>query len=65
MITTDISKSDLTGYAISLIPMLSGAQIHMQAIPAKGAYRYADIDGKSVLLPDMAKNRKVLEETLK
>ena len=65
MITTDISKSDLTGYAISLIPMLSGAEIRMQAIPAKGAYRYADIDGKSVLLPDMAKNRKVLEESLK
>ena len=65
MITTDMKKSDLTGYAISLIPMLSGAEIRMQAIPVEGGYRYADIDGKSVLLPDMAKNRKVLEELLK
>ena len=65
MINTDITKSDLMGYAITLIPMLSGAQIRMQAIPAEGAYRYADIDGKSVLLPDMAKNRKVLENLLK
>jgi len=65
MISTDISKSDLTGYAISLIPMLSGAAIRMQAIPVEGGYRYAKIDGKSVLLPDLAKNRQVLEDALK
>lgn len=61
MISTDISKSALTGYALSLLPMLSGAEIQMQAIPVEGGYRYAKIDGKSVLLPDLEKNRKALE----
>ena len=43
----------------------SGADVRMQAIPVEGGYRYSDIDGKSVLIPDMAKNRKALEELLK
>ena len=64
MISTDISKSDLTGYAVSLIPMLSGAEIRMQAIPVAGSYRYAKIDGKSVLLPDLEKNIRALEDSL-
>ena len=64
MISTDISKSALTGYALSLLPMLSGAEIRMKAIPVEGGYRYAKIDGKSVLLPDLEKNRKALEEWL-
>lgn len=64
MISTDISKSALTGYALSLLPMLSGAEIRMKAIPVEGGYRYAKIDGKSVLVPDLEKNRKALEEWL-
>lgn len=64
MITTDITKTDLTGYAVSLLPMASGADIRMQAIPVEGAYRYATIDGKSVLLPDLEKNRQALSESL-
>ena len=64
MISTDISKSALTGYALSLLPMLSGAEIRMKAIPVEGGYRYAKIDGKSVLVPDLEKNRKALEQWL-
>jgi len=64
MITTDISKSDLTGYAVSLLPMASGAEIRMQAIPVADGYRYAKIDGKSVLVPDLEKNRQALADCL-
>lgn len=64
MITTDITKADLTGYAVSLLPMASGADIRMQAIPVEGAYRYATIDGKSVLLPDLEKNKQALADSL-
>lgn len=64
MITTDISKSDMAGYAITLFPMLSSAEVRMQAIPAEGAYSYQTIGGKSVLVPDMEKNLQALEDTL-
>ncbi len=64
MITTDISKSDLTVYALTLFPMLAGAEIRTQAIPAEGAYSYKTIDGKAVLLPDIQKNIEVLQDTL-
>lgn len=65
MITTDIPKSDLTAYAVTLFPMLADAEIRTQAIPAAGAYRNATIDKMAVLVPDLEKNRQLLEETLK
>lgn len=64
MVTMDISKSDLTAYAVTLFPMLSDAEIRTRAIPVEGAYSYQTIDGKAVLLPDMKKNIEALEDTL-
>ena len=64
MIDTDISKSDLTAYAVSLGPMLSDAEIRTQAIPVAGGYYDAKIDGKWVLVPDIPKNVQVLAESL-
>ena len=64
MINTDISKSDLTAYAVSLGPMLSGAEIRTQAIPVEGSYYDAKIDGKWVLVPDIPKNIQALADTL-
>ena len=64
MISTDISKADLTAYAVSLGPMLSKAEIRMQAIPVEGGYYDARIDGMAVLVPDLEKNKQFLEETL-
>ena len=64
MIKTDLSKSDLTAYALSLGPMLSGAEIRMQAIPVEGGFSYQTIDGKSVLVPDLPKNIQALEDSL-
>ena len=64
MINTDISRADLTAYAVSLGPMLSDAEIRLQAIPVEGGYYDAKIDGKAVLVPDLEKNAQVLEELL-
>lgn len=64
MITTDISKTDLTAYAVTLFPMLSTAEIKTQHIPVSGGYYHANIDEKSVLVPYLDKNRQVLNETL-
>lgn len=64
MVTTDITKRNLTEYAVTLFPMLSGAEIRTQAIPVEGSYSYQKINGKSVLVPDLQKNIQALEDTL-
>lgn len=64
MVTTDMTNSEILGYATSLFPLLSGASITSQQIPADGAYSYASINGMSVLLADMDVNRQILQETL-
>lgn len=64
MINTDISKSDLTAYAVTLGPMLSDAEIRTQAIPVAGGYYDAKIDGKWVLVPDLPKNAEALADSL-
>lgn len=65
LVTTDFSKSDLTGYAFTLFPMLSSARIETQAIPVEGGYSYETIDGKSVLVPDMEKSIQALRGAMK
>lgn len=64
MITTDISAADLTTYALTLFPMLTSAQIKTQSIPVEDGFRYARVDGKSVLMPDMEKNKQALCDVL-
>lgn len=65
MITTDIPKSDLTSYAMTLFPMLEDAEVRTQAIPVAGAYHNAMIDKMAVLVPDLEKNRQALADSLK
>lgn len=64
LVTTDISKTDLTAYAVTLVPMLADAEIKTQSIPVAGGYKNARIDGKSVLVPNMEKNRQALADSL-
>ncbi len=64
MLTTDLSKKEIVNYIQEFLPMLSGAEIVMQRIPADGCYEAAKIDGKSVLVPDIAKNVQVLVDSL-
>lgn len=64
MISTDISKGDLTAYAVTLFPMLESAEIQTLSIPISGGYYNADIDGKSVLVPNLEKNKEALAECI-
>lgn len=64
MVTTDMSKSDLTAYAVTLFPMLAKAEIRTQSIPVADSFYNARIDGKAVLVPDMEKNIQALVDSL-
>jgi len=64
MITTDMSNTQILGMATAMLPLLTGAEITSQRIPADGTYSYAMVDGMSVLKPDLAANRKLLWDTL-
>ena len=64
MVTTDISKADLTAYAVTLFPMLATAQIRTQSIPVADGYYGARINGMAVLVPDMEKNIQALVDSL-
>lgn len=64
MVTTDMSYDQITGYVMDYFPMLSDCTIITQRIPADGAYKLTMIDGMSVLLPDLIKNRELLIDSL-
>ena len=64
MVTTDMNDVKIIAYATELFPMLSGATIVSQRIPADGSYTGKMIDGMAVLVADMEASRQLLEETL-
>ena len=64
MITTDMSNGKILSMALELFPLLSGAQIVSQRVPADGTYTNQMISGMSVLVADMDAARQMLEETL-
>lgn len=64
MITTDLSKLQMIGYAVELFPLLSDVTVVSQRIPADGAYSGQMIRGMAVLVADMDATRQLLEETL-
>ena len=64
MITTDMSNSEITGYMMEILPILSQLQVSNQYIPAQGTYSSVYIRGMAVLVPDLEANIKILKETL-
>lgn len=64
MVTTDMTNTEILGYATSMFPLLSGGDMSNQRIPADGTYQYATVSGMSVLLADMDANREILQKTL-
>lgn len=64
MLTTDLTKAEITSYATDFLPMLASAEIILQRIPIDGAYTNARIDGMAVLLPDIEKNVQALLDSL-
>lgn len=64
MVATDFFPGQLAGLITELAPILRQSKIRSQQIPVNGSYTYETINGMSVLVPDMAKNRQFLESTL-
>lgn len=65
MITTDMEDAEILGYALELFPMLPDLTISTLRIPADGAYQSTYVREMAVLLPNLAKNRALLEEVMK
>lgn len=64
LLTTDMTNSEIIGYAMKLFPMLKDMKVNNLRIPADGTYRDASINGMSVLVPDLGDNRKILSEAM-
>lgn len=64
MVTTDISKSDLTAYMVTLFPLLAKAEIQTLTIPIEGGFYNDNIEGMAVLVPYMDKNLQALADAL-
>ncbi len=64
LLTTDMSNSEILNYAAQLLPMLADMEVSTLRIPADGTYSMPMIRGMSVLLPNLDKNRQLLEEAM-
>lgn len=64
MISTDMSRLTMLRYGAELFPMLAGADITSQQIPASGTYTDQIINDMSVLVADMDAARQQLKDTL-
>lgn len=63
-ITTDLTDAEIFGYAVELFPLLADITIETGRVPADGAYYQTMIDGNSVIIPDLEKNRQLLQEIM-
>lgn len=64
LMTTDMSNSEIMGYAADILPIMSELKIETQRIPADGTYSFAWIRNMSVLMPNLEANRKLLKEIM-
>ena len=64
MVTTDMTKSQITTYVKDLFPMLASCELVTQHIPVDGGYKNAVIGGAQVLVPDMEMNIQALVDSL-
>lgn len=65
MVETNMDPEKIKSYGALFLPMLANLKVKdgLQ-IPAEGTYQYAWIRDMSVLMPDLAKNRKVLQDVI-
>lgn len=64
LITTDMTNSEIIGYATDLFPLLSGGTLQTLRIPADGMYEGGWVSKQSVLLVDFEATRQLIYETL-
>ncbi len=60
MLSTNLSSSQILGYAFELFPLLSGGSVREQTVPAAGSYTDQYINGMAVLVPDLQAARESL-----
>lgn len=60
LLTTDLSDREIMSYVMAVFPLLNDMEIQTQQIPAEGTYNMARVNGMSVLIPNLKKNREVL-----
>lgn len=63
-VNTDMTNGQILEYAVEILPCLGSYRIESLQIPANGAYSSATVRGMQVLLPDMEKNRKILQDIM-
>lgn len=64
LVTTDMDSAQIDKYVLKLLPMLPSLQTKQLRVPADGAYYDDTINGMSVLVPDLEKNKELLQEAL-
>lgn len=64
MISTDMSNSDITSLAMTLLPMLKSTDLNNQRIPIDGSYESAYVGKANVIMIDFEENREFLQEIL-
>lgn len=64
MLTTNMTQSEIIGYATDLFPRLASATVVSQRIPADGTYTCPTINGMSVVKADMDAARALLKDSL-
>lgn len=60
LLTTDLTGPQLVKTGLTLLPLISDAQVLTRHIPADGTYESQTIDGMAVLVPDLAANSAIL-----
>ena len=61
MIKTDLSNGQILSYAVAALPVFSEGVVNSYRIPEDGTYQNANMQGMAVLVPDLHKNRALLE----
>lgn len=65
LVETNMEPEQVKNYAALFLPMIANMKVkNGLQIPAQGTYRYAWVRDMSVLMPDLAENRKVLQEVI-
>jgi hypothetical protein len=60
-----MENQEILNYALELFPMLPELTVSTLRIPADGAYQSTYVREMAVLLPNLAKNRALLEDVMK
>lgn len=64
LITTDMDSKQIDRYVTQLLPLISKLNTQQLRVPADGAYRNDTVNGMSVLIPDLEKNRALLNDIM-